>query len=210
MARRRLFDVPGDESRPAAGTPDLRVVVEPQFQGTPGQPDRPHAADEPGDGRGGGDRRRGGGRATGSAAARCTRDDALSLIDADHGPRLPLRGHDIDTDRIIPARFLRASASKGSNATSSKTTAQPGARHHAFDNPPYQGASVLLVNGNFGCGSSREHAPQALQRWGIRAVVGESVPEIFFGNAVVLGMPCLTVSPEDAERCCRGRGGSDD
>jgi 3-isopropylmalate/(R)-2-methylmalate dehydratase small subunit len=70
---------------------------------------------------------------------------------------------------------------------------------HAFSNPRYRGASVLLVNGNFGCGSSREHAPQALQRWGIRAVIGESFSEIFFGNSVVLGMPCLTVSAQDAE-----------
>ena len=80
------------------------------------------------------------------------------------GAALPLRGNDIDTDRIIPARFLRASRSRGSSSTSSRTTARLAApRHnrHPFDDPRYQGASMLLVNANFGCGSSREHAPQA-------------------------------------------------
>ena len=71
---------------------------------------------------------------------------------------------------------------------------------HAFNQPQYQGADVLLVNRNFGCGSSREHAPQALQRWGIGAVVGEGYSEIFFGNSVQLGLPCLTVSHDDVER----------
>jgi 3-isopropylmalate/(R)-2-methylmalate dehydratase small subunit len=71
---------------------------------------------------------------------------------------------------------------------------------HAFNQPQFQGAHVLLVNRNFGCGSSREHAPQALQRWGIRAVVGEGYSEIFFGNSVQLGLPCLTVSHDEVER----------
>ena len=70
---------------------------------------------------------------------------------------------------------------------------------HAFWNPRYAGAKILIVNGNFGCGSSREHAPQAIQRWGIRAIIGESFSEIFFGNSVALGMPCLTVSTRDAD-----------
>jgi 3-isopropylmalate/(R)-2-methylmalate dehydratase small subunit len=67
-------------------------------------------------------------------------------------------------------------------------------------NPAYAAASILLVNANFGCGSSREHAPQAIRRRGIRAVIGESYSEIFFGNAVALGMPCVSAGPEDVAR----------
>jgi len=111
------------------------------------------------------------------------------------GRGLPLPGEDIDTDRIMPARFLRAVTFDGLEQHVFEDDRTAGG--HPFDDPRYRGASILLVNSNFGCGSSREHAPQGLQRWGIRAVIGESFAEIFFGNSVMIGMPCLTASAAD-------------
>src|SRR5215218_4603666 len=128
---------------------------------------------------------------------------AIEKIRQFAGRALPLRGDNIDTDRIIPARFLRAITFEGLEQhlfeDDREQLEAAGSRHRTAD-PTYAGASILIVNANFGCGSSREHAPQAIRRSGIRAVVGQSFSEIFFGNSVALGMPCVSGSPEDVAR----------
>jgi 3-isopropylmalate/(R)-2-methylmalate dehydratase small subunit len=115
----------------------------------------------------------------------------MSIISSISGRGLPLRGDDLDTDRIMPARFLRAVTFEGleEHLFEDDRAADPS---HPYNNPAYKGATVLIVNKNFGCGSSREHAPQGLARQGIRAMVGESFSEIFLGNSAMLGIPCFT------------------
>ena len=117
-----------------------------------------------------------------------------------------MRGDDIDTDQIIPGRYLKSVSFEGLEQhmfeDHRKAWLEAGPRRnttHPFDDARYQGASVLIVNSNFGCGSSREHAPQGLQRWGFRVVIGESFAEIFFGNSLMIGLACVTASAKDIE-----------
>jgi 3-isopropylmalate/(R)-2-methylmalate dehydratase small subunit len=131
----------------------------------------------------------------------------MSAIDRIAGTALPLRGDSIDTDRIMPARFLRAITFSGLEAylfeddriEVDARAAKNGGRLHPFSDPAYAASTILFVGKNFGCGSSREHAPQALYRRGVRAVVGESFSAIFFSNSVAIGLPCVTATQEAME-----------
>ena len=110
-----------------------------------------------------------------------------------NGKCISLIGDDIDTDRIIPARFLKCIDfdSLGKSVFDDDRKTLKG--NHPFDLETNKGSSILIVNSNFGCGSSREHAPQALMRWGIKAIIGESFADIFYSNCIAIGIPCFTL-----------------
>ncbi len=118
------------------------------------------------------------------------------------GTAVHVPGQDIDTDRIIPARFMKCVTFDGLGEFAFydvRKNADGTDRPHPLNDERFKGASILLSGANFGCGSSREHAPQALYRFGFRAVIAESFAEIFFGNCTTLGIPCVTASAQDIQ-----------
>ena len=116
------------------------------------------------------------------------------------GRAVPIRGEDIDTDRIIPARFMKSITFEGLGQYlfyDERFDEAGNPKPHPLNDPRYGGATILLVESGFGSGSSREHAPQAIKRAGFKAIIGESFAEIFFGNAIAIGLPAVTMAPED-------------
>ncbi len=131
------------------------------------------------------------------SASKAERTDKIERV---QGNACVVRGDDIDTDRIIPARYMKEVTfdSMGEHAFEDDRKAAKG--DHPLDVERFRGAAVLVVGQNFGCGSSREHAPQALMRFGFRAFVGGSFGEIFFGNCTAMGLPCVTLSPDELSK----------
>jgi 3-isopropylmalate/(R)-2-methylmalate dehydratase small subunit len=127
---------------------------------------------------------------------------ALEKITQVTGRGVYVPGEDVDTDRIIPARFMKCITFDGLGEFAfydERKAADGSAKPHPLNEERYVGAKFLLSGSNFGCGSSREHAPQALYRYGFRAVIAESFAEIFFGNSITLGMPCAVMAREDIQ-----------
>ena len=119
------------------------------------------------------------------------------------GKAVPVPGANMDTDRIIPARFLKCitfDELAGTMFYDERFAADGSSKGHPLDAPEHAGATIIIGGENFGCGSSREHAPQAIKRSGIQAIVAESFAEIFFGNSSGIGLPCVRASAEDLER----------
>jgi len=126
-----------------------------------------------------------------------------SRIERVSGRAIVLDGNDLDTDRIMPARFLKAITFDGLEThvfEDDRRALTANGGRHPFDDPARAGARILITGSNFGCGSSREHAPQALSRWGLQAIVAESFAEIFAGNSLMIGLVCASVSAADLER----------
>lgn len=125
---------------------------------------------------------------------------SLAKISSVSGRAVAVPGNDIDTDRIIPARFMKCVTFDGLGEFlfyDVRKNADGSDRSHPLNDPRFKGATILISGANFGCGSSREHAPQSIQKYGFKAIVAENFAEIFFGNCTTLGMPCLSAKRED-------------